>query len=569
MLYTSLPGKTDHESHGGTQSFIGYRYLVQAGFVRPMGKGLFGLLPLGKRVENQLKAVIAQEMEDLGGLEMTVPMISPQGLWQESGRINSKQSPFVSFKDRSGRTLVLSPTHEESVTALFRDCIHSHKDLPLFVFQFQLKFRDELRPRGGLIRSKEFLMKDGYSFHRSYVELNNFFPAIFASYQRLFKRCGLDPLPIEADSGFMEGSRSYEFIEPHEKGKNVFISCKGCSYRASQAIAQGIKDVETLPLESLEQVDVDHFTTIDALREEWKIPLNRFVISKLHRCKDGLFVTVYRASDELSNYKLKKLLGCCDSTPPEPSDYESIGQDSRCISPFGLPEDVKILVDDAVMEASNLVVSTGEWGSFYKNVNFGRDFDAQIVGDIVKIRHGQSCSICGETLVEERGIELGHIFKLDDYYSRKMRFTFQNLRGEQVYPFMGSYGIGVGRLLEMIAEKNHDERGLIWPFELAPFKFYLMGTGKSPSIKAYVKEMGNKLGRDVLVDDRLENIGTKFHDFDLLGIPLRIVVGRSYLERNVVELYSRKTGDVWEVSADGLENYLFDWVEKEKKTLVT
>jgi len=564
MLYSKLPGKTDRISRGSVKFFPGYRFLLQAGYVRPMGKGLYSLLPLGKRVENRIKNLIASEMNALGGMEITVPLVNPESLWEQTGRIQGSQTPFVKFQDRGGRRLVLAPTHEEAVTALMKDCVHSHKDLPMFVYQFQLKFRDELRPRGGMLRSKEFMMKDGYSFHRSFVELNNFFPAIFASYEKIFKRCGINCFPVEADSGFMEGSRSYEFIMPHPKGKNISLFCDSCNYKASQSIAQGESDYKAEDLKPLEIREVETYTTLEALRKNWNQPLSRFVQCQLYRCTKGLFITVIRADYDISAAKLKKMLGTCEALPPERADFQYIDQDPRFLTPFGLPEDVKILVDESVVESCNLFMPSGKKEEFYENVNFGRDFDAHRVGDIARNHSGDRCSLCGGLLSETPGIELGHIFKLDDFYTRKMRFTFQNLRGEQVYPHMGSYGIGIGRLMEAIAESNHDERGLLWPFELAPYKYYLMGTGKSPTIKSFVEKLGKKLGDDVLIDDRLENIGSKFHDFEMLGIPLRIVVGRRFLEEGLIELYDRHKDKTWDVSSEHLLDQLEEW-EKEKR----
>ncbi|MDA3851330.1 MAG: proline--tRNA ligase [Spirochaetaceae bacterium] len=565
MFYTKLPGKTDRESPAVGNAFPGYRFLIQAGYVRSMGKGLNALLPLGKRVENRLKEIISEEMEEMGGMEISVPLVSPLELWEKTDRRHKTEAPFVQFKDRSGRDMVLSPTHEESVTFLFKDCIRSHKDLPLFVYQYQLKYRDELRPRGGLLRSKEFMMKDGYSFHRSYVELNNFFPTIFAAYQRIFQHCSVPTYAVEADSGFMQGSRSYEFIMSHPKGKNLSIRCNSCEYKASQNIAYAEKDAHVEDLLPIEEINVGAFTTLHALQQQLQVSMDKFCICTLYKCEKGLFITVHRADSEVSQYKLQKLIKSCKAGPPDSSDFDKLGQNSRCLSPFGLPEDVKIVVDDAVVDSCNLIITSGEPDFFYKNVNFGRDFDANIVGDIVKVQQGQSCSICGGTLYQDSGIELGHIFKLDDYYTRAMGLTYQNLRGEFIYPHMGSYGIGIGRLMEAIAEANHDERGLIWPYRLAPYKCYVMGTGKSPTIKEFVNNLSEKLKDIALVDDRVENIGTKFKDFELLGIPLRIVVGRNFLEKSMVEIYERKSGIIKEIKADKLMNYLQAWMQEQVK----
>jgi len=563
MLYSRLPGKTDKVQSASMKSFPGYGYLLKAGYIRAVGKGLHSLLPLGKKVENNLKELLVEEMEELGGMEISVPLVSPASLWKKSGRLDNSQTPFITFKDRGGRNLLLSPTHEESVTELVKGCVQSHKDLPLFVYQFQLKFRDELRPRGGLLRTKEFMMKDGYSFHRSFVELNNFFPVVFKAYQRIFEKCQVKCFPVEADPGFMQGSRSYEFIMPHPKGKSVSLFCDSCNYRASQSIAQGERSFVSETLEPLVSKEAKDFTTIHALQKQWDIPLSRFCVCQLYRCTHGLFMTIHRADHELSTVKLKALIGNCKALPPEEEDFSHIGQVPRFLSPFGLPDDVRILVDESVVESPNLIMPSPDLNIFYINVNFGRDFDANRVGDFVKTQSGEICSICGGLLKETPGMELGHIFKLDDYYSRKLDFTYQNLRGEQVYPHMGSYGIGIGRLLEAIAESNHDERGLLWPYRLAPFKFFLMGTGKSPTIKEFVNNLEKKLGKDVLLDDRVENIGTKFKDFELLGIPLKIVVGNRFLQQGTVELYDRKKDLSWDVSADDLLDVLEEWKQGE------
>ncbi len=564
MNYSDLPGKVDHGDKIKPSPYIGNDLLISAGFIRPSGKGLISFLPLGMRVLNNLKRIIGEEMDNLGGMEISTPLVSPENLWEQSGRNRSSAMEIARFVDREGRSMLLSPTHEEAVTSLVREDIKSHKDLPLFVYQNQLKYRDEIRPRGYLIRSREFLMHDGYSFHRNFTELNNFFPKIFAAYERILKRCRIPYITSEADTGFMRGSRSYEFTLPHNGGKNLIIACPQCGYRANRAIARCEKTPYSGPLREMEEVPCDLCSPENSGEERRGMA---FGLCKVFRSEHRYIMAIYRGDFTLSTEKLKKVTGSEELVPVGEEELRQLGIDPLSVSPFNLSTPCLIVVDDSVVDSSNLTMPSGAEGYCFSNVNFGRDFDAHKIGDIVKAGNSDRCRICGGSLEMIRGIELAHIFKLDDYYSTKLGLSFQDEDNRIKVPFMGSYGIGMGRLLFAAADANRDGKGLLWPAELAPFRYYLMGIGKSPSIKSRVYSLAEKLGNQVLVDDRKEGIGVKLRDCDMLGIPCRIIISNRYLEKGEVELYRRDDNSLRHVAYTDLLPLLREWEREQGLSL--
>lgn len=547
-----MPGKVNRKLNEKGTPYKGNDLLLEAGFIKPSGRGFISYLPLGMRVLNNLKRIISEEMEKLGGMEVSTPLISSESLWEVTGRNNTTSMEIARMTDRQGKTLILSPTHEEAVTNLIKDYIKSHKDLPLFVYQHQLKFRDEIRPRGYLIRSREFLMHDGYSFHRNFTELNNFFPKIFAAYERILKRCSIPYVTSEADPGFMKGSRSYEFNLPHERGKNIIISCPGCGYTANRSIARFEK---VNPSEALEDME-------EKTCEEGKGCKNK-TRCKVFKGGKKFIMALYRDDFSLSTDKLKKIIGEEELAPATEDEMRDLGINPDSISPFNLCSSCLIVVDDSVADTPNLTLPSGAEGYCFANVNFGRDFDAHKIGDIVKAGNSDVCRICGTPLVGSRGIELAHIFKLDDYYSRHFGLTFQDEDNRVKTPFMGSYGIGLGRLLYGAAESNRDEKGLLWPAELAPFRYFIMGIGKSPTVKEKVFGLGEKLAGQALVDDRKEGIGVKLRDCDMLGIPWRIIISNRYLETGEVELYKREDGSLNYIPYQDLLPTLHEWERQE------
>ncbi len=524
-----------------------------------LGQGLVSFLPMGMKVINNLKSLIAEEMHLLGGEEFQVPLVNPLSLWEKSGRSELPDSNLVVFSDSQGRKLVLSPTHEEAAVELAKSVVNSYRDFPLFIYQFQTKFRDEPRTRAELIRSKEFVMKDAYSFHRSYSELNNFFPRVFNSYLRIFEKCGISVIPAESGVGMMGGSRAYEFLYPHEQGRDVVMVCPHCGYRANRSVAVGVKTSIREILSGLEMPAVKE-KSIEKQAEELGIPLSKIVKPRVYNTEKGPVMAVVRGDYDVSLDKLTAFLGMSVSKPADHNILRQYNLIPGFMSPVQAPDEVMVVVDDIVVNTPNLAMGTNEEGYYYKNANFGRDFDIPETGDIAQLNEGDNCIGCGTALESINAFELGNIFKLDDFYTRRMSFTFNDYKGKQHYPYMGAFGLGLGRLLSCIAEENRDERGLVWPLALAPYTFYLMGIGKSSRINSVVEEIAEELGEDdVLVDDRRESIGVKFRDADLLGIPLRIVVSRHFLERGEVDLRDRRSGRKWYVKRENLKQEIKKW----------
>lgn len=538
----------------------GNSLLFQCGFIRILGQGLISFLPMGMKVINNLKALIAEEMHLIGGEEFQVPLVNPLSIWEKSGRSNLADSSLVVFKDSKGRKLVLSPTHEEAAVELAKSVVHSYKDFPLFFYQFQTKFRDESRTRAELVRAREFVMKDAYSFHRSYSELNNFFPEVFNSYLKIFERCNLPVIPAESGVGMMGGSKAYEFLYPHDHGKDVVMVCSHCGYRANRSVAVGVKSSVSEILYGMERVPITEKKDVEKQAAELHIPPGKIVKPRVYMTSNGPVMAVVRGDYDISLDKLAMILETAVTRPANDKTLKEFNLIPGFMSPFPAPEGVRVIVDDIVVSTPNLAMGTNEEGFYYVNANFGRDFDIPETKDIAQLKEGDLCMGCGTAMDSVKAFELGNIFKLDDFYTRKMNFSFNDVKGKNHYPFMGSYGLGLGRLVSCIAEANRDEKGLVWPLELAPYTFYLMGIGKSPRISSVVDEIAHELGEDnVLLDDRRESIGVKFRDADLLGIPLRLVVSRHFIEKGEIDVRDRRSGRKWYIKRENLKNEIKKW----------
>ncbi len=559
MLYTRLFGKTLRErpQEGSSKS---YQLLQQAGFVRTLGQGLHSLLPLGMRVYRRVCEVIRQEMDALGGQEVLVPLVNPYEIWKLAKRAEMIGPSMIRFRDRSGHELVLSPSHEEAMVELIRIGLNSYRDLPVLLYQFQSKFRDEEKVKGGLIRSKEFVMKDAYSFHRSYADLNNFFPRMFQAYERIFRRLGVEVLSAESGVGYMGGEKAYEFLMPSKEGEDVVVVCDHCGYRANREVAIAHKEYSSQNPLPAEKIHTPECTTMHRLSKFLKLPKSKLVKSMVYRSSEGLVLAVIRADYEISSEKLSQISKRQIIELASSVQLELRGISPGFVSPLGIPEDVLVVVDDSVANSNNLVMGGNEQDLHYVNINFGRDFESNLVGDIARVRGKDSCFQCASPLKEVRAIELGNIFKLGDIYSRSMDLEFQDDKRKRYYPHMGSYGIGIGRLMSAMVAANRDEKGIGWPKEAAPFKVFLMGIGKSHKVKEAVFNLYQELGEDlVLVDDRVESPGVKFFDADLIGIPYRVVVTTGLLSSNEVEIYERASGKTWQVpleeAADLIRSY--------------
>ncbi len=562
MRYSALFGKTYREIPHELKS-ISQILLVQGGFIRFLGQGLYSYLPLGMKVLKKIEALIRAEMEKLGGQEVRVPLVNPAEIWRRGGREGFLSSDLARFRDRAGREMVLAPSHEEAVVELVRAGLRSYRDLPIFLYQLQTKFRDEKKTKSGMIRAREFVMKDAYSFHRTYHELNNFFPKVFAAYQRIFSRCNVEALSAEGSVGFMGGEKAYEFLMPMEAGENVLVICDSCGYRANLEVARGIKNViDEEPLD-IEEVDTPGCATMNELAGRLNLPKERLAKAVVYRTVNRLVMAIVRADYEISREKLAFLLQEPVLGLASNSALAELGLIKGYLSPLGR-DDLFVVVDDTIARSANLVYGSNTECKHLLNVNYGRDYTADVVGDIALSGAGRLCLQCHGELSETPAIELGNIFKLTDFYSRSMNLHFQDENGESLYPQMGSYGIGLGRLLSAVVESNHDERGIAWPPHLAPFSVYIMGIGRSTSVRRVIERLHEDLQGIALFDDRHESPGVKFTDCEVIGIPLRIVISSRLLERGKAELHERKSGKTWEVDVEKMAGIVKRYVENEE-----
>ncbi len=544
MKYSQLFGKTLRNIRHEVKS-EGHALLMRGGFIRPLGNGLFSYLPLGFRVVQNVQKIIREEMNELGGQEVSVPMVNPHDIWARSGRDLLIGADMVRFRDRTDRELVLAPSHEEAFVELVRVGLRSYRDLPVFLYQFQHKFRDEERTRNGLLRTKEFSMKDAYSFHRSYSDLNNFYPKAFQAYTRIFERCGLEVEAAESGVGYMGGEKAYEFLVPCELGDDILVRCTGCGYRANRSVAMGFKEYTAGTPKPMERVKTPGVKTMEELAEFFDLPKENLAKTMVFKTLGGIVMAIVRGDYEVSGEKLSRYLGEPILKMADEEEIEELGFVPGSLSPVNVDEDIPIIVDGTVAKSTNLVIGAHEEDYHYKNANFGRDFESEHVADITMIKEENSCLQCGSRLEQQRSLELGNIFKLGDFYTRSMGLIFQEESGRQVYPHMGSYGIGIGRLIGAMAEHLRDRRGLLWPPEIAPFLFFLMGIGKSHSVKEKVDEIYAEIYEDTLLDNRKESPGVKFKDAELIGIPYRIVLSQKRYEQGEVEFYNRRTRQSW------------------------
>lgn len=533
------PAEADLPSH---------RLMLRAGMIRPLAAGIYTYLPFGWRALRKIEEIVREEMDAIGGAELHMPVVHPAELWAKTGRLADFGPHLVRFQDRANREMVLGPTHEEVVTDLARREIQSWRQLPLMLYQIQTKFRDEPRARGGLVRVREFTMKDGYSFHEDSADLDRYYPHVYRAYMTIFRRCGLAPVPVEADPGLMGGSGSHEFMLPNDHGEDTFVRCEGCGYAANREGAVSAKDHDPgEALRSLEEVATPDCTTIEAVAKFLGVPKRKTAKAVFYRAGDALVFVVIRGDLEVNEAKLARALGTAELAPATEEEIAAVGAVPGYASPIGIARDgVKVVVDDSIPPARNLVAGANKAGLHLKNVNFPRDFAATLVADVALACDGDRCSRCEGTLRVRRGIELGHIFKLGTKYSQSLGATFLDREGQQRPLVMGCYGIGIGRLLAAVIEADHDAEGVVWPASVAPFQVLVTVLNpKEPDQSAFAASTADHLahdGLDVLLDDRERTPGEKFHDAKLVGIPVLAVIGPRSLSKGKVDIERRRDG---------------------------
>ena len=557
--------------------------LLRAGFIRQLASGIFSYLPLARRTLTKIEDLIRSEIDDIGGQEITMPVVHPADIWKETGRWYEIDAEMSRFTDRGDRDMVLAMTHEEVVADLVRREIKSYRQLPQLIYQIQTKWRDDPRPRSGLLRVREFTMKDSYSLDADAAGLELQYRAHYQAYYNIFHRCGLPMRTVQADAGMMGGNLGHEFIYPTPIGEDTVLFCESCGYSANGQIAAFGKQVaEPEQPADPERVATPDTPTIDALAELLEIPTRKtakavFVVGTFKDSEGGgedvdrLILAVIRGDMEVSDTKLANACGAAALRPAREEEITASGAVAGYASPVGL-KDVFVVADDSVCDSPNLVAGANEKGYHLKNVNYERDFEADIVVDIAAAEGGDACPECGDPLAATRGVETGHIFQLGTKYSDTMSCQFLDQNGKSKPVIMGSYGIGVGRLLACIAEEHHDDDGLIWPISVSPFAVHLVSLAKGEGAAA---EASQRLYRelrdldvDVLYDDRSENAGVKFKDADLIGVPVRITVGERSLKQGNLEVSLRSDPkEKMEIPVDGIVQYVRDTIQRLRQDL--
>jgi prolyl-tRNA synthetase len=526
-----------------------HRLLVRAGYVRQLGSGIYSLLPLGFRVNRRVEQVIREEMDRIGCQELEMPVVHPAELWRESGRYDSVGPEMARFKDRAGRDMVLAMTHEEVVADLLRGVIRSYRQLPVMVYHFQTKFRDEPRSRGGLIRVREFVMKDSYTCDRDEAGLDHSYALHYGAYVRIFERLGLHAIPVASDVGMMGGSGAHEFMVLNPAGEDVLVLCESCGYAANRQVSRTGKPEpsheDPLPAE---EVATPHTPTIADLARFLGVGEDRTAKATFFMTGDGRLVTaIVRGDFEVNETKLVNAVRAVGGMrPAQVEEITAAGMEPGYGSPIGA-HDTLVVVDELVARSPNLVAGANREGYHLRNVNVGRDFTPDLVAEIANAREGDPCPQCGAPVILRNGIEVGNIFKLGTKYSEALGATYLGEDGERHPIVMGSYGIGLGRAVAVVVEDHHDEKGIVWPAEIAPYAAHLVaiGAAKEPRVTDVCERLHDlsvKAGREILYDDRDESPGVKFTDAELLGMPTILTVSPRSLAQEAVEVTDRATG---------------------------
>jgi prolyl-tRNA synthetase len=517
---------------------VSHKLLVRGGFIRQVSAGAWTYLPLGWRVHEKVVQIVREEMDAIGGQEMLMPVLTPAELWQTSGRYSIPE--LFKLKDRTGRDLILPMTHEETVTFHARE-IQSYKQLPQILYHFSVKFRDEPRPRAGLIRVREFIMKDAYSFDRDSAGLDESFRKHSEAYTRMFERCGLETFEVAAESGIMGGSGSLDFLAPSGSGENTLVLCENGDYAADLEIAGGIPSAPDFPpeLRAPEEVETPGQRTIEEVSAFLGVDERATAKAMPVVTDDGLLLALVRGDDRLNEMKLLAALGK-EFRPAHPEEIrEAFGADGGSIGPVGSP--VAVLADESLREGQYVVgANRDDW--HLRGVQAGRDFEASFA-DLREVREGDVCPRCGGHLHLQVAIEVGHIFKLETRFSEPLEARFLDEDGTERPLIMGCYGIGPGRIMAAAVEQHHDENGISWPRSIAPYDVHVVAL---PGVEEEAEQAAQALesaGAEVLLDDRDARAGEKFADADLIGIPLRVTVGRKTLEDGAVDVRDRRSGE--------------------------
>lgn len=539
-----------------------HKLMLRAGMMRKAASGIYTYLPLAWRSLKKIETIIREEMDAAGGQELLMPALQPAEWWQESGRWDVYGKELWRVKDRHDRDFCLGPTHEEVITVTFRNDVRSYKQLPMRLYQIQTKFRDERRPRFGLMRGREFIMKDLYSFDLDEAGLSESYNIMYKAYTNVFNRCGLDCRPVEADSGAIGGSGSHEFMALAETGESEILYCDSCDHAATTEFESRIPDdVEDEEFVETEKVATPDCSTVEDVANFLNLPVNKVVKTMYYKGDGEIIVVLIRGDRKVNEIKLQNYMGCNELVMATDDEVEAFGGKVGYLGPIGI-KGVKIVADKEVPLMYNVIVGANEEGYHIINVNYRRgDFQIDDVADLREVAAGEHCPCCDGVLHSARGIEVGQIFKLHTKYSEALHAVYTDENGKEVPAVMGCYGIGVGRTLAAVIEQNNDEDGIIWPMAVAPYHVVVVPVNsKDENLVNVAEDIYHQLLSakvEVVLDDRKERPGVKFKDADLIGYPIRVTIGAKSLEKGVVEVKIRKTKEVIEVPV----GEICDWIE--------
>jgi len=549
---------------------VSHRLMIRAGLIRKLVSGAYTYLPLGLRVLKKVENIIREEMDKKGALELFLPSLQPVELWHESGRYKALGEDLIKFKDRHNRVMVFGPTHEEVITALARDHIRSYRQLPITLYQIQTKFRDEVRPRFGVIRSREFIMKDAYSFDRDNEGLDESYKKMYEAYETIFKRCVLKVLAVEADTGVMGGDVSHEFMMLAESGEDLLAHCESCGYAASLSVAEvkgeGLRVKGVSKDKPLKEVDTPGVSTIEKVGELLKVKPGQMVKTLVYVADGKPVAVLIRGDHEANEAKIKKYLkaGTLDMAT-EDIIKKATGGPLGFSGPVGLKE-LEIIADNAIKGMVDFVAGANKKDKHFIDVNIDRDFKVKEWADLRMITDNDKCPKCSKNIKIEHAIEMGHVFKLGLKYSKAMKAEFLDEDGKLKPYVMGCYGIGVNRIIAAAIELSNDKKGIIWPLSIAPFQVIIVPINyEKEDVRTVADELYNSLkdkGIEVLLDDRNESAGVKFNDAELIGIPFAIVIGQRGLKKGVIEIKERATGKVLEVKRYDLSDKILTFLKE-------
>ena len=556
MRFTRLVSKTLRSDPPEAET-TSHRLMLKAGLIQQVAAGIYSYLPLAWRSIRKIESIIREEMDAAGGQELMMPTLQPMELWEHTGRRAAFGDNLFSLEDRRGRPMVLAPTHEEVVTAIVRSNVQSYRDLPVILYQIQTKFRDEPRPRAGLVRVREFDMKDAYSFNAHDDSLEETYQAMAQAYRNIYRRCDLPVLMAEADSGAIGGKDSHEFLLQTPTGEDTVITCPGCGYTANAEKA--VATYKELPIEleePLTEVSTPGVKTIDQLAQFLNITEEKTIKAVFYAADGQVVFAAVRGDLEINEVKLKNILHANELRLASDEEVQAAGLVAGSASAIGL-DAINKIADVSITRGNNFVVGANKPDTHLRGANYPRDFEVDVLDDIALAQPGQLCLQCGHVLESSRGIEVGHIFKLGTFFSEAMDAFYLDSDGQQQPITMGCYGIGVGRLLAAAIEQNHDERGIIFPAPIAPYQIHLVALNMSESVVVaeadrIYQELWER-GVETIYDDRLDQAaGVKLNDADLMGIPVRLVVSPRNVKNGMVEVKGRREDQPTMVAADQL-----------------